>query len=116
MLAMKRGAGALKDIHKQLNIDKVDATMDEIREEMERTKEIAEAISNPAGMGVDVDEDALKDELAELEQEVLDEKLAGATHVPVHTPAGPSRVAAKQQAVEDDEEAQLRELQASLAM
>jgi charged multivesicular body protein 4A/B len=56
MLAMKRGAGALKDIHKQLNIDKVDATMDEIREEMERTKEIAEAISNPAGMGVDVDE------------------------------------------------------------
>lgn len=56
MLAMKRGAGALKDIHKQLNIDKVDATMDEIREEMERTKEIADAISNPLNVGVDVDE------------------------------------------------------------
>jgi len=56
MLAMKRGAGALKDIHKQLNIDKVDQTMDEIREEMERTKEIAEAISNPFNVGVDVDE------------------------------------------------------------
>jgi charged multivesicular body protein 4A/B len=56
MLAMKRGAGALKDIHKQLNIDKVDATMDEIREEMERTKEIAEAISNPMNVGMDLDE------------------------------------------------------------
>lgn len=56
MLAMKRGANALKDIHKQLNIDKVDATMDEIREEMERTKEIADAISNPVNVGVDLDE------------------------------------------------------------
>lgn len=56
MLAMKRGAGALKDIHKQLNIDKVDETMDQIREEMERTKEIADAISNPMNVGVDLDE------------------------------------------------------------
>ncbi len=64
----------------------------------------------------------------------MDEKLAGASHVPVHTPAGPSRVAGssqfipgyapidwfdfterRQAAAEDDEEAQLRELQASLA-
>jgi hypothetical protein len=37
-------------------------------------------------------QDALKEEMAALEQEVLDEKLAGASHVPVHTPAGPSRV------------------------
>lgn len=81
----------------------------------------------------------MKDELAQLEQEVLDEKLAGASHVPVHTPAGPSRVAGmltlctrdryaplthalffpterRQAAAEDDEEAQLRELQASLAL
>ncbi|CAG7849392.1 Vacuolar-sorting protein SNF7 AltName: Full=Vacuolar protein-sorting-associated protein 32 [Serendipita indica DSM 11827] len=117
MLAMKRGANALKDIHKQLNVDKVDATMDEIREEMERTKEIADAISNPMNVGVDLDEDDLKEELKDLEQEVLDEKLAGAAHVPVHTPAGPSRVAERPKVVaEDDEEAQLRELQASLAL
>jgi charged multivesicular body protein 4 len=83
-------------------------------------------------------QDALKEDLAALEQEVLDEKLAGASHVPVHTPAGPSRVAGtfpilphvtatqlylcnvsteqRQAAAEDDEEAQLRELQAALAM
>lgn len=60
MLAMKKGAGALKDIHRQLNIDKVDATMDEIREEMERTKEIADAISNPLNVGVELDEVGFK--------------------------------------------------------
>lgn len=56
MLAMKRGANALKDIHKQLNVNKVDEMMDEVREEMERTKEIAEAISNPMNVGVEMDE------------------------------------------------------------
>lgn len=30
--------------------------MDDIREQMERTKEIADAISNPVNVGVDVDE------------------------------------------------------------
>jgi charged multivesicular body protein 4 len=30
--------------------------MDEIREQMEHTKEIADAISNPVNVGVDVDE------------------------------------------------------------
>ena len=79
-------------------------------------------------------QDELKQELAELEQEELDEKLM-ADHAPVHHPAGPSRVedsacpycvpltsrmlittTSERQAVEDDEEAQLKELQAALAM
>jgi len=33
------------------NIDKVDATMESIREQMELTNEISDAISNPVGMG-----------------------------------------------------------------
>ena len=33
-------------------------------------------------------QDDLKQELADLEQEELDERLAGADHVPVHHPAG----------------------------
>ncbi|KAG8751552.1 ESCRT-III subunit protein snf7, partial [Serendipita sp. 396] len=55
MVAMKRGAGALKEIHEQLNIDKVDKVMDEIREQMEHTKEVADAISNPLNVGVEID-------------------------------------------------------------
>jgi hypothetical protein len=38
------------------NINKVDATMDSIREQMDLTNEISDAISNPVNMGIDVDD------------------------------------------------------------
>lgn len=38
------------------NIDRVDQTMDSIREQMDLTNEISDAISNPVGMGHDIDE------------------------------------------------------------
>lgn len=38
------------------NVDKVDQTMDSIREQMDLTNEISDAISNPVGMGNQVDE------------------------------------------------------------
>lgn len=125
MSAMRKGADALKTIHGSLNIDKVDSTMDSIREQMDLTNEISDAISNPVGMGHDIDEDELKNELDELEQDELNERLVGADSVPLHTPAvassaGPSRVSngpeRKQAVVEDDDDAELRALQAELAM
>ncbi|KAF8710433.1 SNF7 family, partial [Rhizoctonia solani] len=121
MAAMKQGAQALRDIHGNLTIDVVDATMDKVREQMELTNEISEAISNPLNMGVDIDEDELKDQLAELEQEELNDRLMGADRAPLHTPAvtaGPSTVSAgRSKAEEEDaEERELRELQAALAM
>ena len=81
-------------------------------------------------------QEELKRELADLEQDELNERLAGADHVPVHHPAGPSRVqesaynchvcgtvtdtrdmsTGRQIEEEDDEDVQLRELQAALAM
>ncbi|KAI9632609.1 putative late endosome to vacuole transport-related protein [Dioszegia hungarica] len=119
MLAMKKGADALKGIHSSLKVEKVDQTMDAIREQMDLTNEISDAISNPVGMGNMVDEDELAAELEALEQEELDDRLKGADHVPVHTPASPvanGRERVHAQAEEDDEEAQLRQLQAELAM
>ncbi|OBZ77139.1 Vacuolar-sorting protein SNF7, partial [Grifola frondosa] len=103
MAAMKKAATALKDIHGKLTIDTVDTTMGEITEQT--------TLAN---------EDALKAELEDLEQEELNERLMG-DHVPVHQPAGPSRVAEMAtvvgpHAVEADEETQLKELQAALAM
>lgn len=56
MTAMRKGADALRNIHGSLNIDKVDSTMDSIREQMDLTNEISDAISNPVGMGHDIDE------------------------------------------------------------
>lgn len=74
MVAMKKGADALKGIHSSLyvilpalpslhlaegyfrKVEKVDQTMDSIREQMDLTNEISDAISNPTGMGNQIDE------------------------------------------------------------
>ena len=114
--------------------------MNSINEQRDIANEIAEAISNPANAGFQIDEvrtrgkgrgggrrrwligismvlqDELKAELGELEQEDLNERLLGADHVPVHTPAGPSRVEARPATVQENEDAELQALQASLAM
>ncbi|KAI5453951.1 ESCRT-III subunit protein snf7 [Naganishia albida] len=122
MIAMKKGAEALKGIHGNMKIDKVDATMDQIREQMEISNEISDAISNPVNMGIDVDDEELKNELEELEQEQLNDRLMGAERAPVHalptaaTTHAERREQAKQLEDEDDEEAQLRQLQAEMAM
>lgn len=120
MTAMRKGADALRNIHGSLNIDRVDSTMDSIREQMDLTNEISDAISNPVGMGHDLDEDELKNELEELEQQELNERLVGAESAPSHVPAtlaGPSRAhPARQQQQEEDDDAELKALQAELAM
>ncbi|KAH9999790.1 vacuolar-sorting protein SNF7 [Russula vinacea] len=114
---MRRGANALRDIHNGLSLDKVDATMNSINEQRDIANEISETISNTANIGLDIDEEELKAELGELEQADLNERLLGADHVPVHTPAGPSRVVeGRHQTAEHNEDAELEALQASLAM
>ncbi|OCH92205.1 Snf7-domain-containing protein [Obba rivulosa] len=116
MAAMKKAAGALKDIHGHLNIEGVDTTMAEIQEQTQLANEVSEAISSNAYTGVEIDEDELKAELDEMERDELNERLMGADHVPVHQPAGRVHERPPPVAVEDDEEAQLRELQAALTM
>ena len=49
--------------------------MDDIRDQMDLANEISEAISQPVGFGAEFDEDELNQELEDLEQEELDEKL-----------------------------------------
>ncbi|KAJ1526492.1 Transmembrane 9 super member 1, partial [Nowakowskiella sp. JEL0078] len=49
--------------------------MDEIRDQMDLANEISDAISQPVGFGLDMDEDELNEELELLEQEQLDEEL-----------------------------------------
>ncbi|KAF8487571.1 late endosome to vacuole transport-related protein [Gautieria morchelliformis] len=116
MLAMKKGSDALKAIHGNINLNKVDETMEAINAQREIANEISEAISNPVGAGIDIDEDELKQELADLESEELNDRLMGADRAPIHSPAGPSRVVPETREEIDEEEAQLKELQAALAM
>jgi len=58
-------------------------------------------------------QDEIMAELTQIQEDELNERLAGADHVPVHRPL---ETETRPAAVEDDEDAQLKELQAALAM
>jgi len=114
LAAMTKGRDALASIQRNLTPDKVEDTMASITEQRQMANDISSAMANPLDME---DESDLQEELAALEQDVLDERLTGATHVPLHTPASPTRQAIHQTAVEEDDEAEeLRKLQAEMAM
>jgi len=119
MAAMKKAADALKVIHGNLTMDKADATIAEAHAQRELALEIAELIAAPLYQP-DIDEDELTRELDELEQEALNDRLNLADHAPVHQPPNARRVEepprTTKSAIEDDEAAQLKALQAELAM
>ncbi|KAJ3285317.1 ESCRT-III subunit protein snf7 [Rhizoclosmatium sp. JEL0117] len=124
MNAMKAGAEAMKSIHGSLNVEKVDETMEDIREQMDLANELSDAISAPVNFGTEIDEDELDAELELLAQEDLDSKLldtglgaglSAAPSVPTTIPAvaqppRPVRVQA------EEEDPELAELKASMAM
>jgi len=112
---MGDAAKALKSAHKNMNVDDIHNLMDDVAEQQEIANEISDAISNPVGFGQDVDEDELMAELADLDQEELDEKLLdigpaadSLPSVPKTVPVPVSR--AKPAAVNDDDD--MRELEA----
>ena len=141
--AMKNASNAIKAIHGGLTVDQVDQTMEDLREQHAVGEEIAEALTQGAG-ATGVDEDELDEELAELQQEQLDEQMLRSGTVPQdrvqrlpEVGSGPSKsfpvelsrgvslgailtrdslVKSKPTAEEDDEEEELRKLQAEMAM
>jgi charged multivesicular body protein 4 len=56
---MGHAAKALKQTHNNMDIDKVEDLMDEVREQQQIAEEISQVISNPIGFGQEVDEDEL---------------------------------------------------------
>ena len=97
---------------------------EDLREQHAIGEEISEAITSGVATS-GIDEDELDEELAELQQEKLDEDMLKTGNVPVNDkvatgrlPAAPStEVRGKAQRVEeDDEEEELRKLQAEMAM
>ena len=102
--------------------------MDDIRDQMAVSNEISEAIARPA-LGTDIDEDELREELEQLEQEELDTKLIGVDVPSQRMPTAPERrisptwsnltaepVQKQKTKEEEDEEAELRALQAEMAI
>ncbi|PQE14958.1 putative vacuolar-sorting SNF7 protein [Rutstroemia sp. NJR-2017a WRK4] len=123
LMAIEQAGKAMATIHSGLDINKVDDTMEKIREQHDLSKEIANAITSQQ-VGEQIDETELEDELAELEQEALDNKMLNTGTVPVsdeihRLPAaanGEIKSKAPVHAEEDDEEEELRRLQAEMAM
>ncbi|KFY91200.1 hypothetical protein V498_05586 [Pseudogymnoascus sp. VKM F-4517 (FW-2822)] len=139
LAAMEKAGQAMKQTHGKLNIDIVDQTMEDFREGYAMGEEIAITYSSP---GETIDETELDDELAKMEQEQLDDKMLKMGTVPVadevhRLPAavngehessppvpkvehGANALAAKNKLPanqeEDDEEEELRKLQAEMAM
>ncbi|KAF2861375.1 hypothetical protein K470DRAFT_281627 [Piedraia hortae CBS 480.64] len=113
--AMKRAQQAMRAIHGNLTVDKVDQTMEEFRAQHDIAKEIAEALAQPQ---TTMDEGELDDELNELQNEELEKQIVQGGKVPLteplsHTPGVPSRQPVQQ---EDDEDTELRKLQEGMAM
>jgi len=108
---MGHAAKALKQTHNNMDIDKVEDLMDEVREQQQIAEEISSVISNPIGFGQEVDEDELMKELEELEQEELDKQLLDTQ--PAHLPEVPSEslpVPTPRSRQKDDESDELKEL------
>lgn len=117
MKVMESGSKAMKTIHRGMDIDKVDKVMDDIMEQQQLADEIGEAVARP--MGETVDEDELQEELKQLEQEDLDERILRVEKTPITLPNvsnGETRVKSPAKEADLDEEEELRQLQAEMAM
>ncbi|ROV95730.1 hypothetical protein VMCG_07620 [Cytospora schulzeri] len=122
LMAMEKASEALKQIHGNLTPEKVDEVMDTLRDRNAISEEIVNAITN-AQIGEPIDEDELDAELEDLQQNALDEQMLRTGTMPVSdqiqgVPAAPQDIKGKTPvaAQEDDEEEELRKLQAEMAM
>lgn len=135
--AMKAGSAAMKSIHGELDVNKVDDVMEDIREQMDLANEISQAISNPLGLDTSIDEDELEAELERFEQEALDATLLETTKIPTpmvkatsssnilpssnvtvaeSSSSRPMMAASTSKVALDDDDAELEELRASMAI
>ncbi|KAF7273544.1 charged multivesicular body protein shrub [Rhynchophorus ferrugineus] len=100
LISMRDAAAALKNAHKNLDIDNVHDIMDDIAEQHDLANEISNAISNPVGFGDDIDEDELNKELEELETENFESDL-------IDVP-GPTKLPPLPSQIQEDEPAKVK--------
>ncbi|KXX76513.1 Vacuolar-sorting protein SNF7 [Madurella mycetomatis] len=115
-VAMQRAGDAMKRIHGKLTPDKVDEAMDKLQEYNRLNMEIGEAMGSIA-IGEQPDETELLQELEDLQQQDLDDKMRNTVPVPVLPAVANGDIKGKALVeAEDDEEAELKKLQAEMAM
>ncbi|XP_029979034.1 charged multivesicular body protein 4c [Sphaeramia orbicularis] len=104
---MGYAAKAMKQVHENMDLGKIDDLMQDITEQQDVAQEINDAISRP--FGEVFDEDELLAELEELEQEDLEnsmKRMGGLPSVPSSKlpSARPSQRASSKKRVEDDDD------------
>ncbi|XP_044149831.1 charged multivesicular body protein 4c isoform X1 [Bufo gargarizans] len=105
---MGYAAKAMKTVHQNMDLDKIDELMQDINEQQDVAQEISDAISRPSGFGEEFDEDELLAELEELEQEDLNKHMANVRLPSVPSSKLPSRPAVStRKRVEDDDDMQM---------
>jgi len=126
--ALRSGAGAMKQLAKETNVEDVDATMDMINEQTDKMRQVQEALGQPMGLAAEIDEDELEEELAELdaldvEDKLLERELEGELEgttmpsVPLPTvPIAPQKSPRKSSALDADEDAELKALQREMEL
>lgn len=125
--SLKSGAQTLSALHGKVDASSIEEAMDDVREQLDLANEISEAISQPFTTGA---EEALSDELEELQQEILNERMLDDGLTLPHEKAAPSHVATTHSFpevekapftttspthIDADEQAELEELRASMA-
>ncbi|NWW96349.1 CHM4C protein, partial [Rhynochetos jubatus] len=88
---MGYAAQAMKKVHENMDLNKIDDLMQDITEQQDVAQEISDAISNRAGFGDEFDEDELMAELEELEQEELNKGMRNVRLPSVPSTSLPSR-------------------------
>ncbi|KAJ1192793.1 hypothetical protein NDU88_002099 [Pleurodeles waltl] len=101
---MGYAARAMKSVHENMDIDKIDSLMQDITEQQEVAQEISDAISRPAGFGEEFDEDELLAELEELEQEELNRHMENVRLPSVPSTSLPSKPASSRRRAEDEDD------------
>ncbi|XP_075776579.1 charged multivesicular body protein 4c [Pelodiscus sinensis] len=101
---MGYAAQAMKKVHENMDLDKIDSLMDDVTEQQAVAQEISEAISNRVGFGDEFDEDELMAELEELEQEELNKKMTDIRLPSVPSTSLPTRPTSSRKKVEDDDD------------
>ena len=88
--AMSEGAQTMKQINRQMTIEKVEEINDEIQDQMMVAEEIGSAIAQPSGSSL-VDEDELEAELNALAQESLEDGLGTLDESALDLPSVPQK-------------------------
>ncbi|KAK3182463.1 ESCRT-III subunit protein snf7 [Lecanicillium sp. MT-2017a] len=114
LAAVEQASKAMKKIHGKLTVESVENIMDGMREQQELSDDIVNALGQNANP---IDEHELEEDLELLQQEQLDEAMLKTGTVPVlPSPATQEPVSNKKETEEEDEEAELRKLEAEMAI